>query len=281
MPGHHLVDDCADAEDVGPVIHGLAANLLRRHVASSSQHRPRSGLGEWPGVPSDLVGGLCELREPEVEDLDAPLPRHEDVVRFQVAVDDAFVMRGGESLGDLACIVDGLATRGRGSAHPAPEGLALEQLRHHVRRTLVRAHVVDRQDIRMIQLTGRACLLLEAMQPARIHRERLGDQLDRHLAPEPWIPCAVDLAHAPGTQPSDDLVWTDVGTGRHCHGNAQDYRAGCASVSVDPRPARTWKVTSTDPMRMESPSVSWTGEVMRLLPRSSSSVPSAVTKRRA
>ena len=164
-----------------------------------------------------VVGGLCELREPEVEDLQAPLARHEEVVRFQVAVDDAFVMRGGQSLGDLARIVDGFARRERGSAQPAPEGLALEQLRHDVRRALVRAHVVDRQDIGMIQLTGRARLLLEAMQPARILRERLGDQLDRHLAPEPWIPRAVDLAHAAGTKPSDDLIRTDAGTGRECH----------------------------------------------------------------
>jgi hypothetical protein len=79
----------------------------------------------------------------------------------------------------------------------------------------------------MIQLTGRERLLLEAMQAARIRRERLGDQLDRHLTPEPGIPRAVDHTHSAGAEPPDDLVRTDARTGRECHGNAPNYRAGC------------------------------------------------------
>ena len=60
-------------------------------------------------------------------------------------------------------------------------------------------------------------------------------------------------------------------------------------VSVDPSDARSWKVTSSDPMRMASPSASWTGAVTRslprkvpfLLPKSSSTVPPADTTNRA
>ena len=65
----------------------------------------------------------------------------------------------------------------------------------------------------MIELPGRARLLLEAMHAARIRRERLRDQLDRDVAPEPWIARAVDLAHAAGAEPADDLVGTDAYAG--------------------------------------------------------------------
>ena len=66
----------------------------------------------------------------------------------------------------------------------------------------------------MVDLTGGARFLLEAMQPARVGGERFGDQLDRDVAPEPRIARAVDLAHAAGANPADDLVRTDARPGR-------------------------------------------------------------------
>ena len=64
------------------------------------------------------------------------------------------------------------------------------------------------------------------------------------------------------------------------HGWRRGSWLGCTIVSVDPGP-RTWNVTSSDPMRMSSPSARWIGAVTRefprnvpfLLPKSSSIVP--------
>ena len=53
-----------------------------RHV-----HRPLSGV-EW-------------LRETEVQDLDAIIRRQRYVARLQIPMDDAFVVRRFERLGDL------------------------------------------------------------------------------------------------------------------------------------------------------------------------------------
>ena len=118
-----------------------------------------------------VVARPRELGEAEVEDLDPPVARDEDVLGLQIAVDDALVVRGGEPLRDLARVVDRFARRQRAAHAAAAKRLALEQLRDDVGRAGVGADVVDGQDVRVVELAGGARLLLEAMQRGRIGRE--------------------------------------------------------------------------------------------------------------
>ena len=94
----HLVEHDAEREDVGAVIDGLPAHLLGRHVAHRAEHRARAGqrprVGEQRRLGLDRRAGRGQLGEAEVEDLDAAVARHEDVLRLQVAVDDPLVVRG-------------------------------------------------------------------------------------------------------------------------------------------------------------------------------------------
>ena len=113
-----------------------------------------------------VVARPRQLRDAEVEDLDPPVARDEQVVGLHVAVDDALVVRGGEPLGDLPRVVDRLARRQRAAVQTAAQRLALEQLGDDVRRAGVPADVVDGQDVRVIELPGGARLLLEALHPA-------------------------------------------------------------------------------------------------------------------
>ena len=64
----------------------------------------------------------------------------------------------------------------------------------------------------MVELSCGARFLLEAVHSSGVVREGLGDQLDRNLAAETAVARAIDLAHAAGTQPSDDFVGADPGT---------------------------------------------------------------------
>ena len=82
------------------------------------------------------------------------------------------VVRGGESLGGLPRVVDRLARRAARLAAVAAQRFPFEQFGDDVRRASVAADVVDGQDVRVIELTGSARLLFEAMQPARIARPR-------------------------------------------------------------------------------------------------------------
>jgi len=94
----HLEQHRAEGEEVAPRVDGLAAHLLRAHVADRAEDRPPLGRARLPrgerlrlqrGVqcgllPEELLG------QPEVEDLEPSVLRHPEVVRLEVAVDHPF-----------------------------------------------------------------------------------------------------------------------------------------------------------------------------------------------
>ena len=63
--------------------------------------------------------GRVELGDAEVENLDAPVARDEQVVGFHVAMHDALVVRGGESFRRLTRVVDDFAQGQRAVCQPA------------------------------------------------------------------------------------------------------------------------------------------------------------------
>ena len=122
-----------------------------------------------------IAGGrrLDPLRQAEVEDLDVPVLREEDVVGLQVPVDDPALVRRGEAAGDLEAVVDGLPLRDRDAAvEPPAERFALEELRDGVGDAVVPAEVVDREDVRVRERRDRLGFSLET-------RERVGVVGDR------------------------------------------------------------------------------------------------------
>ncbi len=104
-------------------------------------------------------------------------------------------------------------TSGSGSgplARALRERLALDELEHHVvqlgaldRRA---ADVVDRADVRVVEGRDALRLALEARAELRVGREQRRQQLERHVAIEPRVAGAVDLAHPARAERSHDLV---------------------------------------------------------------------------
>ena len=73
----------------------------------------------------------------------------------------------------------------------------------------MRADVVNRENIRVIERGGRARLLLEAAQPLRVGQEFRRQQLDRDVTLEPRVVRAIHLAHSSGPDEGLDAIGTE------------------------------------------------------------------------
>lgn len=70
----------------------------------------------------------------------------------------------------------------------------------------MRAHIVDRENIGMIERARRSCFLFEPPQAVKITAEVGGQNFDRNFAAQSRVPCTVHFPHAARAQGRDDLV---------------------------------------------------------------------------
>ena len=100
----HLVEHDAEGPDIGPAVDRLAASLLRTHVGLGAQDHTGAGRRNGERFPFLTLAAL--YGQSEVEDFHHARGRNHDVGRLQVAMSDAFIMGGVQSLGNLPGIVE-------------------------------------------------------------------------------------------------------------------------------------------------------------------------------
>jgi hypothetical protein len=128
--------------DVNPLVDGATVGLLGSHVGRSARHHLASlgaiGRGRQPAQSGNS----------EVEDLDLPRARQEQVRGFDIAVDDPLRMRGSERAKNLVgCEQDLVARKATAEAHATRfERLAVEELGHQKPRAVFRLVVLDDLD---------------------------------------------------------------------------------------------------------------------------------------
>ena len=120
-------------------------------------------------------GSGQHLGEAEVEDLQQPVGSDHQVLRLQVAVDDAGAVGPRQAVGELGAEVEQLGDGQRPARETAPQRLALDVLHDHV--VLARlagrlADVVDLDDVRVVEGGGGAGLPVEPVQQLGIGAER-------------------------------------------------------------------------------------------------------------
>jgi hypothetical protein len=144
--------------------------------------------------------------EAEVEDLHPPVRRDEQVLRLEVAVDDALVVRRRQAARHLGRVLDGLPLGQRPGREPSSQSLPFEELGDGERSAVLLAEVVDREDIRVREHSDGLRLALEAGEPARVPCEDLGQNLHGDGAIEAGVPGPVDLAHPARAERAENLV---------------------------------------------------------------------------
>jgi len=175
-------------------------------------------LGRSARRPVRVTRRVPLLRETEVENLDALVFRQEKVLRFEIAMDDAFLVRRGHPPRGLERDLDRPLLREGPGFEPVAQRLSLEELRDGVRDALVEAEIVDREDVRVGERRDSLGFALESLPRVRVHGQSLGEDLDRDLAVEPGVLGAIDLSHASGPQDREDLVGAESGSRRGSHG---------------------------------------------------------------
>jgi hypothetical protein len=117
------------------------------------------------------------FRQSEIQQLRARLGQH-DVAGLEIPVHDAGLVRGGEGIRDLNRNLKRLV-EWQGALHQAVrQRLALQVLHDEVRRAVLLAHVIERANVRVIELGNRAGFAVEPVAELRIGRKVVGKDLD-------------------------------------------------------------------------------------------------------
>src|SRR4029077_19490498 len=103
-----------------------------------------------------------QLRETEVGELRIATLGDKNIVRLDVAVQDAGRVRSGQSIGNADEHVDDLFPGSRLVMHPVLQRTAIDELGHQVLSAVDLTAFEDGEDMRMIERRGGQRLLLKA-----------------------------------------------------------------------------------------------------------------------
>ena len=130
----HLVQHAGERVEIAPAVEVLlAGGLLRAHIGRRPDRHPRPG-------ERLAAGGTHRLGDPEVRH-HRVAALEQDVLRLDVAVDDAPAVRVAQRVGHLAGDPKRVVHRELLFAgQPVAEGLSLDE-RHHVEQEIIRPPV--------------------------------------------------------------------------------------------------------------------------------------------
>ena len=211
------------------------ARLLRRHVGRRAQHRARP-VFRLIVVDRSRRLVVDDARQPEVEHLHVAVGPDHDVLRLDVAMDDAGGVRGGERARHLAADVDRRCRAVCGALDDRAQRPPVDELLHDEELAGRRlADFVDGDDVGVVERRGGARLAQEALDDRRLLGAGVAHHLDRDRPVQPRVEGAEHLAHAAAADAHIDAV---VPEGSRCHRGS-----GCAAPAstIHPdRPGALW-----------------------------------------
>ena len=129
---------------------------------------------------------LNELRHAEIQNLRMALLSDEDILRLDVAMDDALLVGSLETFGDFNRKCEEFVDGKRATAFPGfntlTQRLPAQKLHDNESLAFVFIHLVNRADAGMIERRSSPGLLLEAQKCGRIGRQVRQQELDRYPA---------------------------------------------------------------------------------------------------
>ena len=209
-----LVKNDAEGELVAAKIAHVGARLLGRHVVDRAEDRAGRAVRHRHIRVADGVG---QFGQPEVEDLHEAVGSDHHVLRLQIAMNDAAVVRRRQSLRHFGHQPHNLLERKVAFRRQVAQIASFDQLHDDEGDLVDAADVVDGDDVRMVELRRGARLLLEAAKTLDAGRRILRQDFQRDVAIEFRVARLEDLTHPPRTKPRDDYVRPEAEPRLECH----------------------------------------------------------------
>src|SRR4029077_11498231 len=178
----------------------LAVILLRRHVSKGSDEHSglRSGSFHYPS-------------DSKINYLDDAIAVDHDVAGLDIAVNNAPFVGVVECTTRLHGVDELQRNRERGAAHNHLfEILSLYQFHGDIRKFPRLPHIVDRDNIRMLQTARRLSLPVKAVKQVGILSDARRDGLERNQPIDDWIASTVNHTHGAVAKFSKNLVFAQL-----------------------------------------------------------------------
>ena len=170
-----FIKNNAERIDVGAMVHFAGSfDLLRGHVVWCAQCRAagcQGGLRRWVATAHGRGFWLRvanEFRNAEVGDFHAAFGVEQDVLRLDVAMEDAFVVRVLERLADFGNDGQGLLGGEAARLHGLAEIDAIDKFHQQIKETVRLAKIVDGDNVRMAESRQHSALACEPLGKGRV-----------------------------------------------------------------------------------------------------------------
>ncbi len=197
----HLVAHDTQRIEIRAVVQRLILDLLRAHVAG------RAKDSTCPGQRRRHTTTTERLDETKVGQNYPTRRIDQNVRRLDVTVDKTALVGVIQRRADLRDDIHHLLRReGRVRANALHQRGALDEFHRDVMIVTLDTHVVNGDDIGLLEVGCRHCLLMEASDELSVARQVGGQHLECHVAPQGGLPGLVDRGHSPFTDQFDDLI---------------------------------------------------------------------------
>ena len=207
-PRGHLEEQDTEGEEIAPLVDRAAGRLLGGHVVRRPEDAP---LLRGKGLVPAACGLAAQLRDAEIEDLDAIFLAEDHVLGLEIAVDDARLVGLGEAPRERPPDAQHLRDRQAPRVprqHVAQRG-SLHELHGQKDAPVDLADLVDGRDV-LVGRGGRTARLAEEPRAplSRGHDLPL-EHLERDAPAQRGVVRRVDSAHAPSSEQAGHVVATE------------------------------------------------------------------------
>jgi hypothetical protein len=206
-PGGHFVEEETEGEDIGGGVDGLAADLFGAGVIETE--------GAVDGDGAIGIGVIEEFGDAEIEDFWFAFGGDEDVLGFEVAVDDEVGVSVLDSVADFEKETEGGVLGGR-AGEVGEEGFAIDILHDEVRDIGgAGAGFEEAGDVGVVEFSEDLFFLEEALAGGVRSGEGVGEEFDggAHIGVAIDALGEPDDAHAAGAEFADEFPGAEAGAG--------------------------------------------------------------------